>query len=570
MNDSIRAGGDAVVLTLWIMLGYAAAIMPIGVCLHLARWLMSHRRSQANSPNGAGQISAGVVFFASFVILFAFAHADNIWPESRIPKILVLIAVALLAGVAAWICARIVESSRPSRQVTRGAWILAVVAVLGLNASGYAIGASRKAVHRAVVTSIPRTEDRRRVILLGVDGTEWAVLNRLVSQNRLPNFARLLDSSARSPLATLWPTYSPIIWTTIATGVGESSHGIRDFTELAIPGLTRNVQRFHTRPVILPADVGLTEAIRGLVRYGALELHPITSVHRRAKALWNIASEAGASSAVISWYATYPVEPVTGFLVSDRNTVSFRQGAYEPLSGVPGLVFPPSLSDEIEQAGQRYPRTDPNAFLNHPQRGEKNGPPVESQVESIARELDADHFAASAGLWLYEKYDVDLVAVYLPGIDASSHIFGEYYDFVAPRYYEYVDEWLGRYMDAADERTVLMVVSDHGWSYELKDFGHNHAPDGVLIASGPGIRAGKLRDKPSVTDIAPTVLALLGIAVANDLDGAVIDEMLDGVKVTHIDTYGDYQPPDMASPNGNRGEDAEAIERLKALGYVGD
>ena len=570
MNDTIRVGRDGLVLSLWIMLGYGVVLTPAGLCLHVTRRLTTQRGPHASSPHGMGQLCAGVVFFVCFAFIFAFVHADSIWPEHSTFKILMLLAVLLAATGAAWACVRFIESIRPSPGMSRGAAIFALLSMVILNGSSYWIGESRAETVGAKITSIPRIENDRRVILLGVDGTEWGVLNRLVSEGRLPNFSRLLESSARSPLATLWPTYSPIIWTTIATGVGESSHGVRDFTELPIPGLKRNVQRLHTGPVILPPNVGLTEAVRGLVRYGMLELHPVTATHRRKKALWNIASEAGASSAVVSWYATYPVEPINGFLISDRNTVSFRQGAYEPLSGVPGLVFPPSLTDEIEQAGHRFPRTDPEEFLNHPQRETERGPPVESQVMSIARELDADHFAASAGLWLYEQYDVDLVAVYLPGIDASSHIFGEYYDFVAPRYYEYIDTWLGRYMDAADERTVLMVVSDHGWSYQSDNFGHNHAPDGVLIASGPGIAAGELTAQPSVTDIAPTILAMLGIAVARDLDGEVIDELLDGVSVTHTDTYGVYEPPSMDSSETTDDEGAQAIERLKALGYVGD
>lgn len=571
-NLSIRTPRDALVLTSWIAGGYGLCMMGLGV---ITRVVMFHvdRRDAMPKVRIAAHLPAAVVFFVVFSFMIAMARDGGLWPDSTAVKVILVLLFLCIAWLASWYCCFLLDSTRPSRATSGVVVILFVAATSVLASSSIMTGFSRQNDSQLKIASVPRAATDRRVILLGMDGVEWKVLNRLMAERRLPNFTRLCESSARARTVTLWPTYSPIIWTSIATGVSESRHGVQDFTELHVPGMSRGVQRFHTRPTHLPANVGLIKSVELLIRWGDLRLSPISAVHRRAKALWNVATDAGASVAVVNWYATYPAEAVNGFLISDRNTVSFRGGTYAPLEGASGLMFPDSIANELKEAELAYPRPDPTFILNHPDREQSEKPPVKSETDSINQEFEVDHFAASAALWLYMKYDVDLTMVYLPGNDRASHTFGEYYDFVIDRYYVLLDSWLGRFMDAADENTVLIVVSDHGWSYNPKNIGHYHAPDGVLIASGPGIKNGELQQEPSVADIAPTTLALLGIAVAQDLDGQVIDAMLsDNVPVTTTYTYGSYDAPTPPSALGMdlREDDAQAIKRLKALGYIGE
>ncbi len=53
-----------------------------------------------------------------------------------------------------------------------------------------------------------------------------------------------------------------------------------------------------------------------------------------------------------------------------------------------------------------------------------------------------------------------------------------------------------------------------------------HRPDGVLIATGPGIAQGP-RTSAHIVDCAPTILAMLGLPVPNDMEGRVISELLE-------------------------------------------
>jgi hypothetical protein len=119
---------------------------------------------------------------------------------------------------------------------------------------------------------------------------------------------------------------------------------------------------------------------------------------------------------------------------------------------------------------------------------------------------------------------------------------------------------------------------------------HRDAPPGVLIAAGPPIRgagadlrAGATIEIPesersmptlgTVYDVAPTVLYLLGTPVARDFEGGVMRSILreglyEGRPPDFVDGYGDIWTP-QGGPAIETEMDAEAIERLKSLGYLG-
>ncbi len=67
------------------------------------------------------------------------------------------------------------------------------------------------------------------VLLVGVDGLEWSVLLPLLEDGELPVLEGLMAEGSYGLLETLRPTFSPILWTTIATGKPAAKHGIRGF-----------------------------------------------------------------------------------------------------------------------------------------------------------------------------------------------------------------------------------------------------------------------------------------------------------------------------------------------------
>ena len=99
-----------------------------------------------------------------------------------------------------------------------------------------------------------------------------------------------------------------------------------------------------------------------------------------------------------------------------------------------------------------------------------------------------------------------------------------------------------------------------------------HRAVGVLAATGTGIRSGGRVTDASVMDVTPTLLALLGEPVGRDMDGFVIEEMIDEAylersPVQYIDTYEKERVDEDGEPLESSVDD-EIKEQLRSLGYI--
>ena len=78
--------------------------------------------------------------------------------------------------------------------------------------------------------------DGPRVLLVGLDGADMRIVDRLVGEGKLPTFARLKREGAWGPLRSVEPLLSPLVWTSIATGRRPQDHGVFDFVEITPEG----------------------------------------------------------------------------------------------------------------------------------------------------------------------------------------------------------------------------------------------------------------------------------------------------------------------------------------------
>lgn len=140
---------------------------------------------------------------------------------------------------------------------------------------------------------------KRKAIILGFDGFDPGILERLMGEGRLPNFARLTDTGTFSPLQTVVPPQSPVAWTTIATGQEPGLHGVYDF-------LTREPGEY------LPKSRILKQGKLGYVR-------PFPT-----KTFWELASENGIPSIILKWPLTFPAAPIKGALLTGLGTPDVR------------------------------------------------------------------------------------------------------------------------------------------------------------------------------------------------------------------------------------------------------
>jgi len=262
----------------------------------------------------------------------------------------------------------------------------------------------------------------RRLLLIGLDGLSWSVVLPMVNRGELPHLAGLMQAGAYGPLDSIPPTYSPVIWSSIHTGVGPAGHGLTQMSMKATGSYTS-------------------------------ESHATTSL--KAATLWQMAAAGGRSSVAVGMYTSWPAQPVRGVIVSDR---TFR-------SPVEGGVWPPDQALPVADALAELQKDPLPAGL--PDRLE----------DSLRRDRNA--------VRLLRAYlaggQPDLAAIYLGTPDHAGHM---YYEDHAPfgldhRFtergprnpgesdpvesaYAFVDRLVGDLLKSVDlAQTAVVVVSDH-------------------------------------------------------------------------------------------------------------
>ena len=71
----------------------------------------------------------------------------------------------------------------------------------------------------------------RRVLVLGIDGASWTIIDKVIEWGGMPHLKHLLSSGKllRGQLRSTMPPMTPPAWTSIATGVNPGKHGVYGF-----------------------------------------------------------------------------------------------------------------------------------------------------------------------------------------------------------------------------------------------------------------------------------------------------------------------------------------------------
>jgi len=147
----------------------------------------------------------------------------------------------------------------------------------------------------------------KKVIVLGLDGLEPTICEKMMDDGELPNMKRLMEQGAYRRLGTSTPALSPVAWSTFATGADSSRHAIYDF-------LSRD------RRTYLP-KLSSSEVYGGqrFLRLGPIRI-PIgkggVRMLRKSKTFWKILSDHGIFCSVLRVPITFPVEKINGVMIA--------------------------------------------------------------------------------------------------------------------------------------------------------------------------------------------------------------------------------------------------------------
>ncbi len=206
----------------------------------------------------------------------------------------------------------------------------------------------------------------RKVVVLGLDGFDPKIAERLLSRGELPHLRRLSEQGGYSRLATTTPAQTPVAWSTFATGTNPGGHGVFDFlrrdpqTNLPDAGLFRFEQK---NSFVAPRATNL----------------------RRGTPLWAYLSEAGVSSTVLRCPCTFPPDEVRGRLLAGVGVPDLR-GTFSS-----GTFFTAALDVESGEGEMIVPLREADGGW----RARFPGPRQAKGGESLSIDLtfSADHAA---------------------------------------------------------------------------------------------------------------------------------------------------------------------------------
>lgn len=341
---------------------------------------------------------------------------------------------------------------------------------------------------QTVLVSFPSP---RKATLINLEGLSFNFLIPLIHEGKLPNFSWLMENGSWAKLQTLSPTDPFVLRKSLLTGKNPYGHRC-----LAAQGFTF----WQKKPVLeaLPRFM----LFKQLARVKILHQQSITC--KTNKDVWQILKGMNLKLSVFAAESKSETE----FPLSSKGEKLLETLLPEPLTSDERLLF-------VREALRRDINLEERAFLEK----------THEQPQVLALFLEGLN---QVEIFFY-KY-------------SFPHLFGDIdqneisqYGPIIEKYYQFYDQLIGKYLANLKENEILIVFSMHGmeplplwkrlveWALGNPQVsGHfEFAPDGAIFFYGQDILKGQSLEKIRLVDLAPTLLYLLGLPVARDMDGLV-------------------------------------------------
>jgi predicted AlkP superfamily phosphohydrolase/phosphomutase len=299
---------------------------------------------------------------------------------------------------------------------------------------------------------MPKTVDR--LLVLGLDGATWTVLDPMRQRGLMPNLDAFLAGAASGTLRSTIPPVTTAAWTTMMTGCGPARHGVFD-------------HRYY-------------DASEGRMKVNH-------SGRIRVPTVWHLLDAAGRSVVCLNLPGAYPPLKVRGIVVSGMDAPHLEAA----LSAAP--EFAARREAEAPGYGLGY-------FWKHV-------PQTLLELSNNAR-LTAESFRGRAdGGWLADRLvpDWSVLMVQFQNLDPFQHRVWRYlnvdetgidrplWNAAAAEVVRGLDQAIGRLCELADRRSAaVLMCSDHGFGPCLGRIHVNRILIHAGVARLPGW-AGRIR-----------------------------------------------------------------------------
>ncbi len=255
----------------------------------------------------------------------------------------------------------------------------------------------------------------RRTLVFGIDGGTWEVLNPLLKRGLMPHLQRLQNSGAWGNLQSVVPVNSAAAWSSFLTGTNPETHGVYDFLSWK-PG---TAERTAVNASWLPRPT-----------------------------LFDLLKDRGPLLA-LKVPMTYPPWPIPGAMISGLPTPD-DESAFTYPADLAGRLNPLILKNS---SGRSWEVEGESRHLILDQ--------LELAQQSLERLTDA----------LLAQYSQTQVCfVVARDVDELQHFFWDAltqpdspYLPRLERYFQRLDQYLGRMLEWAGSDARIVIMSDHGF-----------------------------------------------------------------------------------------------------------
>ena len=275
-----------------------------------------------------------------------------------------------------------------------------------------------------------------RVLVIGLDGVTFDLLAHVFARGLMPFLQSVAETSYSGVLLSTVPPISATAWATFITGVNPGKHGILQFVTLRAGG---DESSGRAAQEVFPGGMSILNAdsIRGA-------------------RLWDVLTGAGKRQIVINVPLTYPPCQLNGVMITGMMT--------PPSASV--FTHPPELSQKLVDA---HYETD--LGVSEKEFHFDPGRLVDRLHELLVKRLDV-----AVRLMDSEPWDFSMVV--FTGTDRLQHRFWKYVvpgfpEYDSPeavrlrpeldRYFRVLDQAIARLMSTADDNTLTIILSDHGF-----------------------------------------------------------------------------------------------------------